>query len=368
MPLSTQYYYCNTIEPTFELKINQLLNQLPLNNSILSISFFGNCTEENYSTEVTNLKQLVREYFGESPPLVTYIIQSPLGRQNVCAEVHFLPSSISIQSVSFNSISNIRYATFNYEQSKCLIIEGVYGEGVFTTIQTIFQRENIQISDIVRQWNYIGGITDSHNGVQNYQEFNNQRATFYANVDWENGYPAATGIGMDCNGLIVSLVAVSKSKSVKLLSIDNPLQVPAHHYSKKVLIGDEKSNATPKFERAKLIQYADENLCFVSGTAAIRGEQSMANMDAGAQTRQTIENILFLISAENLNAQNANLKDDLVVKSLRVYIKNHQDLTDIKDQIEKVWTNVPVLYLGANICRSELLLEIEGIAGNKSNL
>jgi len=365
MPLSTRYYYCNTIEPTFELKISQLLSQIPLNNSVLSISFFGNSTEENYATEVTNLKLLVRDYFGESPPLVTYVIQSSLCHQDVCAEVHFLPSIISIQSVNFNSVGNIRYATFNYEQSKCLIIEGIYGEGIFTAINTILQRENMQISDIVRQWNYIGGITESNNGIQNYQNFNNQRAAFYANADWENGYPAATGIGMDCNGLLTSVVAVSKSKSVRILSIDNPLQVPAHHYSKNVLIGKEISNATPKFERAKLIQYADENLCFVSGTAAIRGEQSMANMDASAQTKQTIENILFLISAENMNTQNANLKEDLVIKSLRVYIKHHQDLPNIKDEIEKVWAHVPVLYLDATICRSELLLEIEGIANNK---
>ncbi|MCX6308220.1 MAG: hypothetical protein NTY32_05085 [Bacteroidia bacterium] len=37
-------------------------------------------------------------------------------------------------------------------------------------------------------------------------------------------------------------------------------------------------------------------------------------------------------------------------------------LSAVKAEVEKVWSGIPILYLQADICRKELLVEIEGIA------
>ncbi len=47
---------------------------------------------------------------------------------------------------------------------------------------------------------------------------------------------------------------------------------------------------------------------------------------------------------------------------LRVYIKKKNFLHAVKSEIDKVWPDLPVIYLLADICREELLVEIEGTA------
>jgi hypothetical protein len=130
----------------------------------------------------------------------------------------------------------------------------------------------------VRQWNYIGSIVDSREGKQNYQEFNDARTIYYSRGQWQNGYPAATGIGAEGEGIIVGCIAFKSSNDAAraIYPIDNPLQVAAHVYSKRVLIDNatDAMKSTPKFERAKVIQTPRGACCFVSGTAAIRGEKS----------------------------------------------------------------------------------------------
>jgi hypothetical protein len=70
-----------------------------------------------------------------------------------------------------------------------------------------------------------------------------------------------------------------KDGSVRVLGVDNPLQIAAHAYSQNVLLGEKDAalpqKTTPKFERAKAVWKEDHGFVYVSGTAAIRGEQSL---------------------------------------------------------------------------------------------
>ncbi|GAB1450806.1 hypothetical protein MASR2M47_08620 [Draconibacterium sp.] len=75
----------------------------------------------------------------------------------------------------------------------------------------------------------------------------------------ENGYPAATGIGMNCGGIIIEFLAV-QSDDLKSFPINNPSQIAAHTYSKNVLAGEEcMLKTTPKFERAAISNYSAKN-------------------------------------------------------------------------------------------------------------
>ncbi len=157
------------------------------------------------------------------------------------------------------------------------------------------------IESIIRQWNYIPEITDYDNEFQNYQQFNDSRTLFYQKARWANGYPAATGIGTHCGPLVIDLIAMQGHDDE--FAIKNPLQTDAHVYSEKVLLGENdlclKYKSTPKFERAKLIVDQESSVVFVSGTAAILGEESLTCDDVAMQTKLTLENIERLVDHEN---------------------------------------------------------------------
>lgn len=365
--------YLHAISETVEERIESLLAQMVDKQRIISLSFFGASKEGLYEEQLTALKKAVLLAFDGRMPLVTYIVQSLGSPEEMAVEVFRLPVEIASKSVVYKSQGDVRYVVFEWEGNKALLIEGVRSksaitsvelksEELFQKIETILADENIGIHEIVRQWNYIGRITDTTNDIQNYQAFNNARARFYSKTNWGNyGYPAATGIGMAINEVLVCLLAVSNKSAIRITPLNNPLQIAAHRYSQSMLVGQNK-NATPKFERAKLVQDDTRCVCFISGTAAIRGEQSMHDMDVVLQTRQTIENIQYLISRENTSRHGIANDVCLTMTALRVYIKEIDFLKSVKAEVDKVWSGIPVLYIQADICREELLVEIEGLA------
>lgn len=360
----------------FDDKILSLVSQVSDKQNVIGLTFFGNSTEDQYKEELKSLKKLVEKAFDGKSPLVTYVVQSLSNSAEMAVEVNYISSIISPKSLVFKIHDDVCYALWKSENNTFIMLEGVHGSSfhdsvekqsaeIFDKIDRIFSTENITICNIVRQWNYIGHITDIHQDNQYYQAFNNARAHFYEKTKWEYGYPAATGIGMSCKGIIVSLIAVACGVESETIPIDNPLQVPAFAYSESLLIGKSseiKLKATPKFERAKVIYDGVDTVCFVSGTAAIRGENSMLEMDAALQTKQTIENVLFLISDDNLKLHGVKANANMSITNLRIYIKNREDFESVKAEVEKVWHLIPAIYLQADVCRKELLVEIEGTA------
>lgn len=344
---------------------------------IISLSFFGASTDDSYEVELKHIESAISLAFQGKIPLVSYIALPLRNREEMSVEVHYFPAGLSLESVSYKNQSNDRYIVFEWNDTKILVVEGLrahpcdsmtmQSEEIFQKIETILSKESMYHHEVVRQWNYLGKITALDHGIQNYQAFNDVRDRFYAKTNWEKyGYPAATAVGMEINGLIVSLIAVSCESSLKIIPLDNPLQIAPKHYSPSLLPGQAvyDSKATPKFERAKIIQNGSAVYCFISGTAAIRGEQSMKKMDAALQTRQAIENILYLISPENMRNHGFHHKADMKMKSIRVYIKKNESFDIVKTEVEKVWPRIADIYLQADICRSELLVEIEGSAAD----
>ena len=212
------------------------------------------------------------------------------------------------------------------------------------------RREGFPVNCIIRQWNYIEQITRFDGPDQHYQMFNNARADFYEKTDWKNGYPAATGIGANLGGILVDLdAAVFARPECYATPIDNKLQIAAHAYSAQVLEAAQQKKATPKFERAKSMTFDDRRIVYISGTAAIRGEESLVGVGLGRQLHITMENIGQLIGKAKL-------------KMLRVYLKEKSFYEEARELLEGYNLNIPISYMWADVCRDELLIEIEGIA------
>ncbi|MDD5438819.1 MAG: AAA domain-containing protein, partial [Candidatus Omnitrophica bacterium] len=267
-----------------------------------------------------------------------------------------------IKRIYAGSLTTDSYASSMKEQS----------EGAFELMKAILTDEGMTFDDIVRQWNYLERITDKEGPEQRYQIFNNVRGVYYSSAP-VNGFPAATGIGTDHGGVVCEFFAVKTGRprsEVGTVPMTNPLQIDAHAYSKRSLVGTATS--TPKFERAKAFVADGHAQIFISGTASIRGEETVGIGDAEEQTRITLENIAALISRENLEYHGIGVDADAVtlknVSQLRVYVKYAKDLLSIQKVCQKMCPGIPIQYVIADVCRENLLVEIEGIAGAPAHM
>lgn len=346
---------------TLEEMCREILMQAN-DKGLLKIVFFCNATNDSEYLKILEvIRSVVESFFTAQKPLVSYIAQKP-GNSPLAAEaIYLVDTTASIERHG-------RYTLLCNGTCKEIITEGIVPSDVamsafeqsmeiFSTIGEILKSNGFQPSDIYRQWNYIQHITAGKGGSQNYQEFNDARSIFYSNAEWSNGYPAATGIGTSAGGIMVELNAI-KGCECPNKPIDNPLQIAAHSYSQKVLDGKVidvlQERTTPKFERARLLG----NDIFISGTAAIKGEESNFSSDAVEQTAETMEIMDRLISKENIPVSNNGSR----YNALRVYVKREQDVDAVSRYMEEHYPALPKHYLVADVCRPELLVEIEGIA------
>ena len=336
---------------------------------ICGIVFYGTSDNKEYRDLLTTIKSAVCQSTGRNIP-ITLVPQVLLPKGGLRMEIYTLDSN---DKITFGNIRGVSYGVIENNSESIIFIEGIVASNfehsvesqsreVFSKLDNILSVHDFTVNDIVRQWNYIGDIVGSRAGKQNYQEFNDARTAYYSSGCWQNGYPAATGIGTSSDGIIVGAIAFKSSVGRGIYPIDNPLQVAAHIYSKDVLIDCHKDaiKSTPKFERAKVIATSHGACCFVSGTAAIRGEQSVCHTNATEQTILTIENIAHLISKENLERFNCP-PYTLQYQQLQVFIKNAEDYAEVEAIVTKAYPELDVIYTVADVCRSELLVEIEGI-------
>ncbi|MGL5681602.1 MAG: hypothetical protein ACRDDZ_00940 [Marinifilaceae bacterium] len=263
------------------------------------------------------------------------------------------------------------YIVIDSSHAKEIIVSGICGSirdsilsqctCSFVKLEQILKAEGMRTNHIVRQWNYIERITAMQDEHQHYQDFNDIRTLFYDKVEWNNGYPAATGIGMQHGGIIIDINAVlPKDDVLTITPINNEKQIAAHQYSDGVLLGESAKKTTPKFERAKSVTTSETGTLYISGTAAIRGEESILDMDITTQSRITMENIEYLVSEEKLKSESIACCEKQYML-LRAYIKEEKDMEGAKAYLSEYYPEIPTIYLLADVCRDELLIEVEGV-------
>lgn len=209
-----------------------------------------------------------------------------------------------------------------------------------------------------RIWNYLPSIHEQLEPHRDrYMVFNSGR--FKAFCDWfgsaealRRQAPTASGVGHRGMDMVIHCLAMDRPGT----AIENPRQVPAVGYSKRY------GPQPPCFARATLV---DRQL-LVGGTASIRGEQSVHPGDLQQQTAETFTNIAALVSDAASRAAGIKMEPQRsfdAFTSLRIY---HPMLTDrawIRQAVEARFPAVAQIeYLRADLCRAELLIEIEGVA------
>jgi enamine deaminase RidA (YjgF/YER057c/UK114 family) len=100
-----------------------------------------------------------------------------------------------------------------------------------------------------------------------------------------------------------------------------------------------------------------DRLLLISGTASIVGHESLHMGDVGAQTREIVTNLRAVLAAgEGLGGE-----VDATTLQLKVYARDPSATPTIRTVLSDMLPTKSRLFLHADICRPELLVEIEGV-------
>jgi chorismate lyase/3-hydroxybenzoate synthase len=206
-------------------------------------------------------------------------------------------------------------------------------------------------SQIVRVWNYLPDINEGVGDNERYRQFCVGREAAFNRWNYQGvSYSSACALGRKGGNGIVYLLAGKKP----VAHVENPRQVSAYHYPRQY------GPASPSFARASLIKWDEDfSELYISGTSSIVGHESRHLGDLQGQLRTTISNLDTLLER---GAVPAGTDAVLQMALLKVYVRNEGDYAEIHRAVSERYPGVPTAYLLADICRSELLLEIDGIA------
>lgn len=368
----------------FSVMITGLLSAYHPQGIPVRMVFFGSPgNNEIFCEQKNQIYTSVKQKYGGQCPVISYVSQKPLCEEcGMILEIHEVLREKE-DCLAYKQLNNTPYIILTGKEGRLLFVGAVSGSDVnssvqeqsreiFMEIQKVLDAEKMPVNAIVRQWNYLERITEFDGKLQRYQTFNDVRSVFYGQMEWAYGYPAATGIGTRYGGVQVELQAFLPKQGAKVpVALDNHLQIAAHAYSQQVLLGEQGSGlqkkTTPKFERAKLMFTPSAKVIYISGTAAIRGESSLIDADIQGQTLTTLENIEHLISVESQRNAGIREQGEAEIENFRIYVKHIEDMENCKAIVSQRYPDVPVVYVEADICRDELLVEIEGIALSINN-
>lgn len=209
----------------------------------------------------------------------------------------------------------------------------------FENMEIALAQAGMEFHHTVRTWLYLDQLLDW------YDDFNVVRTQFFRERGvFERLIPASTGIGAsNRNGMALlgdALAIKPKTDRIQIFPVPSPLQCPAVDY---------KSS----FSRAVEVDTPDYRELYVSGTASIAPDGRSVHIDdIERQVQLTMEVVDAILVSRSMNWVNATraiayFKDMKYLAAFQNYCANN-GISDL-----------PVACLHADVCRHELLFEIE---------
>ncbi|MFP4161558.1 MAG: hypothetical protein ACLFMW_00335 [Ectothiorhodospira sp.] len=206
---------------------------------------------------------------------------------------------------------------------------------------------------LLRVWNYFPRLHERQDGLDRYQIFCLGRHRALAQTPLGKGdLPAATAIGTRAPGLVVYFLAGREPGR----QIENPRQVSAFCYPARY------GPRSPSFSRATLRRWQGSWAhLYISGTASIVGHETR-HQEPLPQLREILENLRAVMQATGEPPLAEPEADPARLSLLKVYVRHAADAADIRAELEATLDPVPpLLLLRGDICREDLLVEIEGL-------
>ena len=196
---------------------------------------------------------------------------------------------------------------------------------------------------VLRIWNYQGAINQGEGDAERYKLFCEGRAAGSGDF-FANGYPAATAIGHHAEPQLLQVYLLASACAGT--AVENPRQVSAWRYPRQY------GRTAPGFARAMRLPAQD--VLAISGTAAVVGHASAHEGDLAAQLEEILVNLEALLASAGMPAgfdTHAPLK---------AYVRHPADAPRVRELLKQRLPGVPVLLLHGDVCRSELLVELDG--------
>jgi chorismate lyase/3-hydroxybenzoate synthase len=202
---------------------------------------------------------------------------------------------------------------------------------------------------LLRVWNYFDDINRGTEDAERYKQFCVGRAAGVGTWPAE-AYPAATVIGRRDGSRILQVYWLAGRTPGT--PVDNPRQVRPHRYPRQY------GPRAPQFSRAMLLS---SELVMISGTASIVGHASHHAGDLGSQLNEVLANL------ESVLHKAAGLAPALPGRLgagslLKFYLRDDRMLADLEAQLsERLPPETPRIILTGDVCRADLLLEVDGV-------
>lgn len=210
---------------------------------------------------------------------------------------------------------------------------------VLENLDGILRENGMEFSNTIRTWLYLDRLLDW------YDTFNAVRTRFFEEKGIFRGLvPASTGIGAgnpQGAAIVADLLAVrSKCGEVGVVAVNSPLQNSATDYHSS-------------FSRAVEVALPTHRTLYVSGTASIdKSGRTVHRESAGAQIDLTMRVVGELLSSRAMGWQD--------VSRGIAYFKNSADAVLLENYCRETGIGrLPLSFFHADICRRDLLFEIE---------
>ncbi len=203
-------------------------------------------------------------------------------------------------------------------------------------------------------WNYIPGINKGSGDEERYRQFCLGRADAVL-IDPGDlpPLPAATAIGAPPGEPALQVYFLAGA--LPGLDVENPRQVSAWRYPRQY------GPRSPLFSRGTILKLNGSRQFLISGTASVVGHQTHHENQVASQLSESFRNVQSLLDEGHrlMADSHARLDKEGILK---VYIRDPADFELIRQTLEaEAPADIPRIYLLGDICRENLLTEIDGI-------
>ncbi|MEP7153602.1 MAG: hypothetical protein ABI856_18020 [Nitrospira sp.] len=224
----------------------------------------------------------------------------------------------------------------------------------------LIQARALGYPHLLRMWNYFPHINRESGGLERYQRFCAGRHQAFAEClsDFPRTLPAGTAVGTMSGPLNIHFLAARQPGT----HVENPRQVSAYEYPR--VYGPR----SPSFARATLRPSISGSHLLIAGTASVVGHASVHIGEPYQQTLEILHNLNTLITqTEQRHGVTRGQWDGQAL--FKIYIRHPEHFETVRDILkEQLPSHTQILYLQGEMCRSELLLEIEGVLGQEKTI
>lgn len=211
---------------------------------------------------------------------------------------------------------------------------------------------NLGARRLYRVWNFVPRINELEEDLEVYQYFCYGRSEAFETAfadEFERRMPAASAVGT--SGSHIGVLALAGDADAQY--VENPLQIPAYRYP------PQYGPRSPSFARGTVVASGGTQWLFISGTASIRGFETVHVGDLEAQIDLTLDNLRIVAKAADWSFE--RFSKGAEQRDFRVYVRRPEDFERVRQRLEGAYLRDGdrISYLQAEICRADLDVEIE---------